>query len=59
VATHRDLLARIEGPPAAVVLSGLRPAEAAAIEDGYRALGLAPVSRARAGGFVCSALMAA
>jgi ribosomal protein L11 methyltransferase len=55
---HRELLARVVGPPAAAVLSGLRPAEAAAIEGAYRALGLEPAGRAERGGFVCAALVA-
>ena len=55
---HRELLARVAGPPAAAVLSGLRPAEAPAIEGAYRALGLEPAGRAERGGFVCAALVA-
>ena len=55
---HRELLARVVGPPAAAVLSGLRPAEAPAIEGAYRALGLEPAGRAERGGFVCAALVA-
>jgi ribosomal protein L11 methyltransferase len=54
---HRELLGRIGAPPRAAVLSGLRPAEAPAIEERYRALGLAPARRARGGGFVCSLLV--
>ena len=56
-AAHRELLGRVAGPPAAAVLSGLRPAEAPAIEGAYRALGLAPAGRAERGGFVCAALV--
>jgi ribosomal protein L11 methylase PrmA len=56
---HRQLLARIAGPPQAAVLSGLRPAEAGPVEDAYRALGLVPASRQERGGFVGMALVAA
>ena len=52
-AAHRALLRRIGAPPAAAVLSGLRPAEAGAVTDAYRALGLRPVGRAEGGGFCC------
>jgi len=53
---HRALLARIGRPPAAAVLSGLRPAEAGPIGAAYRALGLIPVAEERAGGFCCLTL---
>lgn len=52
-AGHRELLERIDRPPAAAILSGLRPDEAPAIEAGHRARGLRPVARVRRGGFVC------
>ena len=55
---HRELLGRIVAPPRAVVLSGLRPAEAGPLERGYRALGLAPAARAERGGFACLVLAA-
>jgi ribosomal protein L11 methylase PrmA len=58
-AAHRELLARVAAPPRAVVLSGLRPAEAPPVEAAYRALGLAPVGRAQRGGFACAALVGA
>ena len=55
---HRQLLARIGAPPRAAVLSGLRPAEAPAIEEAYRSIGLAPRSRDERSGFVCIVLAA-
>jgi ribosomal protein L11 methylase PrmA len=55
---HRQLLAGAAAPPRAAVLSGLRPAEAGPVEDGYRALGLVPRSRVERGGFVGLALAA-
>jgi ribosomal protein L11 methyltransferase len=57
-ASHRELLARIAAPPRAAVLSGLRPGEAPALQEAYRALGLAVVGRRARGGFVCVALAA-
>ena len=56
--SHRELLARIAAPPRAAVLSGLRPGEAPAVQEAYRALGLAVVGRRARGGFVCVALAA-
>jgi hypothetical protein len=56
-AAHLELLGRIVVPPRAVVLSGLRPAEAPAVESAYRALGLAPADRAERAGFVCAVLV--
>ena len=50
---HRALLGRIGAPPAAAVLSGLRPAEADAVADAYRALGLRLAGRTEGGGFCC------
>jgi ribosomal protein L11 methyltransferase PrmA len=55
---HRALVARIGRPPRAAVLSGLRPEEAGAVAEGYRALGLAVRRHARRGGFVCLTLAA-
>jgi len=57
-AVHRALLGRIGRAPRAAVLSGLRPAEAPAIADGYRSLGLVVRRRERRGGFVCLTLAA-
>ena len=56
-AAHRELLGRVGAPPRAALLSGLRPAEAPAVEAAYRALGLAPAGRAERGGFVCAVLV--
>jgi ribosomal protein L11 methylase PrmA len=53
---HHELLRRLLAPPRAAVLSGLRPADAAAVEEGYRALGLVPVARGERGGFRCIAM---
>ena len=50
---HHALLRRIGAPPAAAVLSGLRPAEAGAVAEAYRALGLRPAGRTERGGFCC------
>jgi ribosomal protein L11 methyltransferase len=52
-AAHDALRRRIVAPPAAVVLSGLRPPEAGAVADAYAALGLHPRGRAERGGFCC------
>ena len=49
---HTSLLSRIGAPPRAVVLSGLRPSEAAGVVDAHRALGLTVVGRRECGGFV-------
>lgn len=49
---HRSLLSRIGAPPRAVVLSGLRPPQAAAVVDAYRELGLRTLARHERGGFV-------
>lgn len=60
-AAHRELLARVDphAPPRAVVLSGLRPAEVAPVEDAWRALGLGrAVAEEHAAGFACRALAA-
>jgi ribosomal protein L11 methyltransferase len=50
---HHELLARIGAPPRAVVLSGLRPGEAPAVEEAWRARGLATRRRNRRAGYVC------
>ena len=55
-AAHAELLGRVAGPPAAALLSGLRPAEAGAVEAGWRARGLRPAGRAERGGFVCAVM---
>lgn len=54
---HASLLARTGAPPRAVVLSGLRPSEAGAVVDAWRALGLAVVREEERAGFaaVCMA----
>jgi SAM-dependent methyltransferase len=60
-AAHRALLAAVDPrrPPAAAVLSGLRPAQADAVEGAWRALGLRRlVAEGHAGGFVMRALRA-
>lgn len=57
-AAHGQLLARIAGPPAGAVLSGLRPGDAPAIGAAYRALGLVLRTREERSGFVCLALAA-
>jgi ribosomal protein L11 methyltransferase len=54
---HRALLARVVGPPAAVVLSGIRPARAPALRDAWRALGLRPDGAWERGGFACLRLV--
>ena len=50
---HRALLARVAGPPAAVVLSGIRPAAAPALRAAWAALGLRPDGGWERGGFAC------
>lgn len=57
VHAHRLLLTRFAEPPAAVVVSGLRPNEAPAIVAGYQRLGLRRVSAARHGRFECHVLV--
>src|SRR5680860_737469 len=52
VEAHASLLSRIAAPPRAVLLSGLRPSQAPAVIDAYRALGLAAMDRRERGGFV-------
>ena len=48
---HRVLLERADGAPRAAVLSGLRPADAAMVVDGWTRRGLRAVRYAAAGGF--------
>jgi ribosomal protein L11 methyltransferase len=55
-AAHAQLLALPGGPPAAALLSGLRPAEAGAVVAGWAARGLRPAGRAERGGFVCAVM---
>ena len=50
---HRALLARVASPPAAIVLSGIRPAAAGALRDAWEALGLRPDGAWERGGFAC------
>jgi len=54
---HAALLRAIAEPPAAVVASGLRPADAPAVIAGYRRLGLRCVSTQRRSGFECHLLI--
>jgi ribosomal protein L11 methyltransferase len=56
---HHTLVARFDDPPLAVVLSGLRPAEAPVIVAAYRHMGLRHVRAARRGRFECHVLAAA
>lgn len=55
---HESLLSRIGAPPRAVVLSGLRPDQAPAVVEAYRALGLEILSRDERGGFRALSLVA-
>lgn len=55
---HQSLLSRIGAPPRAVVLSGLRPAQAPAILDAYRALGLSLRRHDERGGFTATCMVA-
>jgi ribosomal protein L11 methylase PrmA len=56
--THRLLVVRFTAdPPAAVVLSGLRPHEASPIVSAYQRLGLRRVRAARRGRFDCHVLV--
>jgi ribosomal protein L11 methylase PrmA len=55
---HRALLhAAAGGPPAAAVLSGIRPADAPALADAWAARGLRPDGAWEAGGFACLRLL--
>jgi len=55
---HRALLARAADPPAAIVLSGIRPAAAGALRDAWEALGLRPDGAWERGGFACLRMVA-
>jgi ribosomal protein L11 methyltransferase len=56
---HRALLAAAGGaPPAAAVLSGVRPADAPALRDAWDARGLRPDGAWEAGGWACLRLVA-
>ena len=55
---HQTLVARFDDPPVAIVLSGLRPAEAPAIVAAYRRMGLRHTRAARHGRFECHVLVA-
>jgi ribosomal protein L11 methyltransferase len=56
---HRALLAAAGGaPPAAAVLSGVRPADAPALRDAWAARGLRPDGAWEAGGWACLRLVA-
>jgi ribosomal protein L11 methyltransferase len=50
---QRALLARVSGPPSAIVLSGIRPAAAGALRDAWQAHGLRPDGAWERGGFAC------
>lgn len=54
---HRLLLTRFAEPPAAVIVSGLRPDEAPAIVAAYQRLGLRRVSAGRLRRFECHVLV--
>ena len=56
---HRALLSRIEGPPAALVLSGIRPPAAPALAAAWAAHGLRPDGAWEQGGFCCLRLVGA
>lgn len=55
-AAHHVVLRTLNGAPSAAVLSGLRPAEAPAVLDGYGALGMRRVRSMRVGRFECHVL---
>ena len=55
-AAHHALLRRLDGAPSAVVLSGLRPADAPAVLDGYRAIGMRRIRSMRSRRFECHVL---
>jgi hypothetical protein len=52
-AAHRALLARIGEPPAALVLSGIRPSAAPGLRAAWMALGLHLDGAWERGGFTC------
>lgn len=53
LAGHLGMLACMHAPPAAVVLSGLRPGQSAAVRRGYTRLGLRSVSAHRRAAWEC------
>jgi ribosomal protein L11 methyltransferase PrmA len=57
LAAQRGLLARIDEPPRAALISGIRPGQEGELLAAYRALGLRPAGAARRGGFLCLALV--
>ena len=56
-AGHSALLRRLGEAPAAIVVSGLRPAEAGVVVDAYRRLGLRRTRSSRTGRFDCHVLV--
>ena len=58
-AVHAALIVALRDPPAVVVMSGVRPEQAAALARGYGACGLRRVRGMRTGGFACQVLVAA
>ena len=54
---HTALLRRFEMAPAAVVLSGVRPADAGPLVAAYRRLGMRRARSSRMGGFECHVLV--
>ena len=56
---HRTLLSRVAAPPAAVVLSGIRPPDAPALSRAWAARGLRPDGAWERGGFCCLRLVGA
>jgi SAM-dependent methyltransferase len=59
LSAQRALLARIDAPPAAIVLSGLRPPEAWPLLESWRWRGLSLRRAAVRGGFACLSLVSA
>lgn len=59
LSAHESLLSRIAAPPRAIVLSGLRPSQAPAVVEAYRALGLEILDADERGGFTAVSLAAA
>ena len=56
---HAELLARVAGAPAAVVLSGIRPSGAPSLAAAWEARGLRPDGAWERGGFSCLRLVGA
>lgn len=56
---HAELLARVVGAPAAVVLSGIRAPEASGLVTAWEACGLRPDGAWERGGFCCLRLVSA